>query len=118
MIDGAHVVVFSRNPEADRQFFKQVVALRFVDAGGGWPVFELPPSELAVHPDDAGGRQELYLMCGDLEATISRLNAAGIEVDGQPRDASWGRLVSLRLPGGGSLGLYQPKHPRAAGHDR
>ena len=114
MIDGAHVMIFSRDADADRAFFKTVVGLRSVDAGGGWPVFELPPAEVAVHPDESGDRHELYLMCTDLEAAMTRLEESGIHIESPPRDTPWGRVTTIQMPGGGKLGLYQPKHQRAA----
>ena len=108
-MSGAHVIVFSRDAEADRAFFRDVLELDSVDAGGGWLIFRLPPAEVAVHP--AGeDRHDLYLMCDDLESTIAELRLKDVEV-GPVSEPSWGRLASIRLPGGGHLGLYQPRHP-------
>jgi catechol 2,3-dioxygenase-like lactoylglutathione lyase family enzyme len=113
MIDGAHVIVYSRDAEADRAFFRDVLEYPHVDAGAGWLVFKLPPAELAVHPADAQDRHELYLMCGDLDAAMRRLSARGVQFSAPVTDARWGRSTRLRLPGGGEVGLYEPRHPRA-----
>jgi catechol 2,3-dioxygenase-like lactoylglutathione lyase family enzyme len=108
MIIGAHVIVYSRDAEADRAFLRDALGFESVDAGGGWLIFALPPAEVAVHPDDAGGRHELYLMCDDIEATAARLGITA-PITEQP----WGRLVDIDLPSGARIGLYQPKHPLA-----
>jgi catechol 2,3-dioxygenase-like lactoylglutathione lyase family enzyme len=110
MIDGVHAVLFSRDAEALRAFFRDVLELPSVDAGGGWPIFGLPPAEVAAHPADAPGA-ELYLMCNDLEATMAALSAKGIEL-GPVTEQGWGRVTTIALPGGGELGLYEPRHPR------
>lgn len=108
MIVGAHVIVYSRDAEADRAFIREVLGFDSVDAGGGWLIFALPPAEVAVHPDDAGDRHELFLMCDDIEATASRLGIS------EPiTEVRWGRLTHIDLPSGARLGLYQPKHPTA-----
>jgi catechol 2,3-dioxygenase-like lactoylglutathione lyase family enzyme len=113
MIFGAHIVLYSKNADADRAFFRDILGLKPVDAGHGWLIFALPPTELACHPAPENGGQEIYLMCDDLAATIQSLNDHNVECD-PPEDARWGRLTHLSLPGGGKLGLYQPKHPIAA----
>lgn len=112
MINGAHVIVYSKDAGADRAFFRDVLEFKSVDAGRGWLIFKLPPSEAAFHPDDAGQRHELYLMCDDLKAEISRLGAKGVECS-KVHEERWGSITTLTLPGGGKLGLYQPKHPTA-----
>jgi hypothetical protein len=89
-----------------------VLELPSVDAGGGWPIFALPPAELAAHPADGDGRCELYLMCDDIEVAVRELKARGVEFVDDVRDAGWGLLTALRLPDGGRLGLYEPRHPR------
>jgi catechol 2,3-dioxygenase-like lactoylglutathione lyase family enzyme len=107
VISGAHVTVFSRDAEATRAFFRDVLELDSVDAGGGWLIFALPPAELAVHPADGPPGHELYLMCDDLDATIERLGVAparGVS------DEAWGRVTYLDVPGIGELGLYEPRH--------
>jgi len=111
MINGAHVVIYSRDAEADRAFLRDVLGFPHVDAGGGWLIFALPPSELAVHPAETGGREQLYLLCDDLDATVARLADRGIAC-GEILTPPWGRLTSIMLPGGGVLGLYQPTHPQ------
>ncbi len=121
MIDGAHVIVYSQDAEADRAFFRDVLEYPHVDAGGGWLVFKLPPAELAVHPADAAdaagsaGRHELYLMCSDLDAVLQKLSARGVAFSAPVTEARWGRLTRFRLPGGGEVGIYEPRHPRATG---
>jgi len=111
MITGAHAIVYSRDAEADRAFFRGVLGFPSVDAGGGWLIFALPPAELAAHPADAGGRHELYLMCDEIEATVAELEAKGVEFSQPVSDEGFGLLTSLKLPGGGELGLYEPRHP-------
>jgi hypothetical protein len=110
-ISGAHIVVHSTDPTADRAFFADVLRYPHVDAGHGWPIFKLPPAEVAVHPADTAGH-ELYLMCDDLDATMAELRGRGVEFT-ETTDARWGRVTRFRLPGGGEVGLYEPRHPRA-----
>jgi predicted enzyme related to lactoylglutathione lyase len=112
VISGAHVILFSRDAEADRAFLRDVLGFDSVDAGGGWLIFALPPSEVAVHPAD-GPRHELYLMCEDFEATAAELQRNGAHVKLPITEQRWGRIVHIELPGGGELGLYQAKHPLA-----
>jgi len=120
MVNGAHFLLFSQNPEADRAFFRDVLQFRSVDAGGGWLIFALPPTELAVHPgtfaESHGGRSVLgcvlYLMCPDLEATMLSLAAKGVACTEIER-AEWGSKTTVRLPSGGEIGLYQPSHKTA-----
>lgn len=112
MITGAHSLLYSSDPDATRAFFRDVLEFPYVDAGGNWLIFALPPSEVAVHPGEAGG-SELYLMCDDIDKTIAELTAKGVEVDGGIVEERWGRLVSVRVPGAGTLGIYEPKHPIA-----
>jgi len=111
MITGVHAVIFTTDAEADRAFFRDMLELPSVDAGGGWLIFALPPAELAAHPADEGGRHELYLMCDDIRATIDDLTAKGVAFDGPVGDEGFGLLTTVRLPGGGALGLYEPRHP-------
>jgi catechol 2,3-dioxygenase-like lactoylglutathione lyase family enzyme len=113
VIIGSHVIVFSRDPEADRAFFADVLDHPHVDAGGGWLIFKLPPAEVAVHPSEGLTGHELYFMCDDLEATMSDLQAKGVEFVHGITEERWGRLARFRLPGGGELGMYQPHHPLA-----
>ena len=111
MITGAHAIVYSLDADADRAFFRDVLGFPSVDAGGGWLIFALPPAELAAHPADAGGRHELYLMCDEIESTVAELQAKGVEFTAPVSDQGFGLLTSLKLPGGGELGLYEPRHP-------
>jgi hypothetical protein len=113
MINGAHIIIYSRDAEADRAFIRDVLRYPNVDAGGGWLIFKLPPAEIAVHPVDGPEKHELFLMCDDLEATVNDLSARGVEVATEVSDVRWGRITSIRLPGGGELGLYEPRHPTA-----
>jgi len=113
MINGAHVIIYSKNAEADRSFFKDVLSFRSVDVGHGWLIFALPPAEIACHPGDENDQHQLYLMCDDLKAEISALTKKGIECS-EVQEPPWGLLTTIHLPGGGKLGLYQPKHPTAA----
>jgi len=106
---GAHTIVFSKDAEADRAFFADVLGLSSVDAGAGWLIFELPPAELAVHPGD-NDRHELYLMCDDVHATVAELQAKGARFEGGVADQGWGLVTAIRLPGGGTLRLYEPRH--------
>jgi hypothetical protein len=113
MIIGTHAIIYSRDADADRAFIRDVLGFASLDAGGGWLIFSLPPAEVAVHPDETGDRHEVYLMCDDIEATASELERKGADVSRPVRELSWGRLVTINLPGGGHIGLYQPRHPSA-----
>jgi catechol 2,3-dioxygenase-like lactoylglutathione lyase family enzyme len=112
MVTGAHVVLYSKDAEADRAFFRDVLGLKYVDAGHGWLIFRLPPAEVAMHPAEHNDRAELYLMCDDLNAEIAELVKRDVVFE-EPRKERWGTVASIRLPGGGRLGLYQPSHPTA-----
>lgn len=112
MIFGAHTIVYSKDAKADRAFFRDVLGLPAVDAGHDWLIFALPPSELAVHPAESNDRPELYLLCDDLAAEISTLAGKGIHCS-PVSEARWGSVTKIRLPGGGEIGLYQPRHPLA-----
>lgn len=114
MISGAHVVLYSKDAEADRAFFHNVLGFKSVDAGHGWLIFALPPSEAAFHPSDGNDKHELYFMCDDLKAEMASLAKEGVRCS-QPHEERWGSITKMRLPGGGEVGLYQPKHPTALG---
>jgi hypothetical protein len=118
MINGTHVIVYSRDAEADRAFFKNVLAFQSVDAGRGWLIFALPPAEAAFHPEESNyetnPKHELYLMCDDVQAEIARLAEKGVKCS-EVSEQRWGSVTRIALPSGGSLGLYQPKHPTAIG---
>jgi predicted enzyme related to lactoylglutathione lyase len=107
-----HAVVFSPQVEAVRTFFGDVLGLPSADAGGGWPIYGLPPADVAVHPGDEAGQCQLFLMCDDIHATLAELTAKGVEVVGEVADQRWGLLASIRLPDGTELGIYEPRHPR------
>lgn len=111
MIIGAHTIIYSVDPEADRAFFRDVLKLSNVDVGGGWLIFGLPPAEAAFHPSDTGGKQTFYLMCENIEEFVEWMaenNVPCTSIEQQP----WGRLVDITLPGGGLLGVYQALHER------
>jgi catechol 2,3-dioxygenase-like lactoylglutathione lyase family enzyme len=114
MITGAHVIVYTKDPEADRNFFRDVLKFPAVDAGHGWLIFALPPAEAAFHPDEKNDKHQLYFMCDDLKSTMESLRSKKVEC-GPVHEERWGSLTSISLPGGGKIGLYQPKHPTAIG---
>ena len=122
MITGSHAIIYADDAEQARAFFRDVLDLPNVDAHGGWLIFKLPPAELGIHPTGGAegartgpenGHHELYLMCDDVEATVAELSAKGVEFTGPIQDQGFGRLVHLRVPGAGDIGLYQPRHATA-----
>jgi len=113
MITGAHVTIYSASPEADRAFLRDVLGLSHVDVGGGWLIFALPPAEVAVHPSDKNDLHELYLQTDDLQAFVAELARRGVAC-GPVQNPGWGLLTQVTLPGGGKLGVYQPRHARPA----
>jgi catechol 2,3-dioxygenase-like lactoylglutathione lyase family enzyme len=122
MINGAHFLFYSKDPEADRAFFRDVLKFRFVDAGHGWLIFALPSAEVGIHPTEGDFGQQhggedllgavLYLMSPDLKATMAELQSRGVEC-AKVEEARWGSKTTFRLPSGGRIGLYQPSHPTA-----
>jgi hypothetical protein len=110
LINGAHVVVHSKDPEADRAFFRDVLQFPCVDAGHGWLIFAMPPLEAAFHDSEKNDRHELFLMCDDLAVTLRELKSRQVKVS-ETSEQPWGKLATLVLPGGGKLGIYQPNHP-------
>jgi catechol 2,3-dioxygenase-like lactoylglutathione lyase family enzyme len=114
MISGAHMIIYSKDADADRAFLKDVLGFPSVDAGHGWLIFALPPAEVAFHPADHNDRHELYLMCDDLQKEMSSLTDRGVPC-AEVQEARWGSITRIQLPGGGQVGLYQPKHPTAVG---
>jgi catechol 2,3-dioxygenase-like lactoylglutathione lyase family enzyme len=110
-ITGAHAVIFTERADELRAFIRDVLGFPSVDAGGGWLIFALPPAELAVHPTEGSGRRELYLMCGDIEATVEQLKGKGVEFTSPISDEGFGLMTALKLPDGSELGLYEPRHP-------
>lgn len=106
------MILYSKDASADRAFFRRVLEFSSVDAGHGWSIFAVPPAEMAVHPAEENGGQELYFMCDDLKSEISALEKKGVRCS-EVQEARWGSVTKIRLPGGGSVGLYQPKHPTA-----
>jgi catechol 2,3-dioxygenase-like lactoylglutathione lyase family enzyme len=113
VISGAHVILYSKDAEVNRAFFRDVLGLKSVDAGHGWLIFALPPAEAAFHPAEEGAH-DLYFMCDDLKAEMASLAKRGVNFS-EVQEARWGSITKMRLPGGGEVGLYQPKHPTALG---
>ena len=111
MINGGHVIIYSKDAEADKAFIKNVLKFPYVDVNQGWLIFKLPPAEIAVHPSDENDRHEFYLMTDDLDLEIGNLKKAGVSCDAVSQQG-WGRSTRIALPGGGTLGLYQPRHQR------
>jgi len=111
MITGAHAILYSSNADADRRFLRDVVGLPNVDVGGGWLIFGLPPSEVAVHPAEKNGGHELFLMCDDVEGFMAEMREHGLDCT-PIQEQRWGRLTHVTLPGGGRLGIYEPRHAR------
>jgi catechol 2,3-dioxygenase-like lactoylglutathione lyase family enzyme len=111
MINGAHVMIFTRDEEADRAFLRDVLEIPCIDSGGGWLIFKLPPAELGVHGGERNDVHQLYFMADSLDDAIAKLAAKGVQCS-EPSTASWGRSTSVPLPGGGKLGLYEPHHAR------
>jgi len=109
VVTGAHVIVYSKDAAADRAFFREAFGFSSVDAGDGWLIFALPPAELAVHPAESNDRHELFFLCADIKAEMAALKAKGIRCS-EVQEERWGSITKIRLPGGGELGIYQPKH--------
>ncbi len=112
MISGAHIVLYSKDAEANRAFLRDVLGFKYVDAGHGWLIFALPPAEAAVHPSGENGAHELYFMCDDLKAEMASLAEKDIQCS-PVEEQRWGSVTKMKLPGGGEVGLYQPKHATA-----
>jgi hypothetical protein len=111
MISGVHSIIYSTNPVADGAFFRDVLNLPHVDVGGGWLIFGLPPAEVALHPSDKNDVHEFYLMCDDIEALVAEMRERNITC-APVQNQGWGLLSQLTLPGGGKMGIYQPRHAR------
>src|SRR5262247_2655135 len=114
MISGAHMIIYSKDAEADRDFFRNVLGFASVDAGHGWLIFAMPPAEAAFHPSDANDIHELYFMCEDLNAEMAALAEKGVRCS-DVQEARWGSITKIQLPGGGKEGHYQPKDTTAIG---
>jgi hypothetical protein len=110
-ITGAHVLLYSPEAETLRTTLRDALGWEHVDAGDGWLIFALPPSELGIHPSDGATTHELSLMCDDIESTVAELRAKGIEIRGEPEDRGWGIATTMLLPGGVEVILYEPRHP-------
>lgn len=117
MINGAHTIIYADDAPRARAFFRDVLGWPHVDDGGGWLIFQQPPSELGVHetgPDITEG-DELFLLCDDVDATVAELRAKGVEFEGEITDQGWGRFITMLVPGAGKMGLYQPARPKTFG---
>jgi catechol 2,3-dioxygenase-like lactoylglutathione lyase family enzyme len=112
MITGVHIIVYTKDPEADRAFFRDVLGFPSVDAGHGWLIFALPLGEAAFHPSEKNGAHELYFLCDDLKPEMATLAKKGVTCSAV-HEERWGSITRISLPGGGTIGLYQPKHPTA-----
>ena len=112
-ISGVHALIYSSEPDQMRAFFRDVLELPSVDAGGGWLIFALPPAEIAVHPIDGAGHHELFLMCDDIKGTVANLREKGVEFTTDISDRRFGLATDMALPDGSTLTLYEPKHPTA-----
>jgi catechol 2,3-dioxygenase-like lactoylglutathione lyase family enzyme len=110
LINGAHIVIYTKHPEADRAFFRDVLKFPFVDAGHGWLIFAMPPLEAAFHDSEKNDQHELYLMCEDIAAVLKDLKSKNVQVS-DVSEQRWGKLATFTLPGGGKIGVYQPNHP-------
>ena len=118
MINAVHALIYAKDADKARAFFKDVLNWPSVDAGRGWLIFALPPAEIAAHPaeDDAdAGTCALYLMCDDINTAVAELKAKGVATKSPIADHGWGLVTSIEIPGFGDMGLYQPKHPLAYG---
>jgi catechol 2,3-dioxygenase-like lactoylglutathione lyase family enzyme len=113
MINGIHAVIYTKDAEDVRAFFRDTLGLPFVDAGHGWLLFGLPPAELGIHPADKDNHQELWLMCDNIKETVEQLKNKGVRFNGLISDEGFGLVTAIKLPGGGEIGLFQPKHPTA-----
>ena len=115
MITGVHALIYTDDAEKVRAFFRDVLDAPFVDAGQGWLIFALPPAELGIHPkspnDSRKTTHEFYLMCDDINTTVEELRKRGVEFARPIADQGFGLMTAIKLPGGGELGMYQPKHP-------
>ena len=114
MIDAVHALIYAEDADATRAFFRDVLGLRSVDDGEGWLIFALPPAELGIHPGPGWGKEtghhELFLMCHDVERSVDELKSKGVEFVSEIVDEGWGLTTRFKVPGGGEMGLYQPKH--------
>ena len=114
MIDAVHALIYAEDADATRAFFRDVLGLRSVDDGEGWLIFALPPAELGIHPGPGWGKEtghhELFLICHDVERTVDELKSKGVEFVSEIVDEGWGLTTRFKVPGGGEMGLYQPKH--------
>jgi predicted enzyme related to lactoylglutathione lyase len=115
MITGVHALIYTKDPDGVRAFFRDILEFPAVDAGQGWLIFALPPAELGIHPADEENGHELYLMCDDVHATVATLEKKGVKIASPISDQGYGLVTAIAMPGGGTLGLYQPRHPIAAG---
>ena len=114
MLIGAHSIIYSKKPEEDRAFLRDILGLSYINSGEGWLIFGLPPAELAVHPSEENNVHEFYFMCADIHAFVAAMEEKGVACS-PIQSFSWGELTQVTLPGGGELGVYQPHHARPVG---
>jgi len=115
MINALHLLLYSRDPAADRAFFRDVLGWPYVEDAGpdpGWLIFKTPPTEVGVHPTDGPEFTEMHLMCDDIRATVADLAARGVPTT-EVSDRGYGLVTTVTLPGGGQIGLYEPRHATA-----
>jgi catechol 2,3-dioxygenase-like lactoylglutathione lyase family enzyme len=117
LINGAHIVIYTKDPESDRAFFRDVLKFSSVDAGHGWLIFAMPPLEAAFHDSENNDQHELYLMCDEIVETLKNLKSKNVTVS-DVSERPWGKVATFTLPGGGKIGVYEPKHPSPLGLKR
>ncbi|MGH9727168.1 MAG: VOC family protein [Candidatus Acidiferrales bacterium] len=115
MINGFHALIYTKDAEKVRAFFRDTLGFPSIDAGGGWLIFALPPAELGIHPTEGAEQDRFYLMCDDIAATVKELKSKGVEIARPIEDVRWGLVTAIKIPGGAEIGIYQPKHPTALG---
>lgn len=111
LINGVHAIIYTKEADTARAFFRDILKFPYVDAGFGWLIFALPPAELGIHPTDESNSHELFLMCDDIKSTIKELKRKGVNFTSPVKIEQWGLVTYIKIPGGGEIGLYQPKHP-------
>ncbi len=119
MINGLHAMFYAKDADAARAFMRDVLGFAHVDAGGGWLIFAAPPAELGAHPAEGEAeRHELYFMCDDVKKTVAALKKKGVRFTKPISDQGYGLVTAFRMPGAGEVGLYEPRHPVAAGRKK
>jgi hypothetical protein len=109
-ITGAHLLLYTPQADALRNVLRDVFGWEYVEDTPGWLIFKLPPTELGVHPSDGATRHQICFMCDHLERTVAELRSGGIEFRGEPEEESFGITITMLLPGGVEVLLYEPRH--------